>query len=411
MMFRAIVLILLLGLPLERVAAQWPRWRGDNGGGVLAEARFPSRWNRQLNVVWQTKIDGEGYSSPIVHGQDVFLTSASDFGQQRHVFCLRLRDGKVRWKKTIADKNPEITSAITGHAASTPVTNGKVVAAFFGNAGLVCYDRNGNRQWRKRFGEFESELGLASSPVMVGNLVVQVCDHDGTRFQTFDSFLLAVDAKTGKQRWKVTRPRLFRSWSTPIVVPDGKERHLIVNAQDELRAYDASTGKQRWKVTGTTGWVTPSPVFAGGKIFSTSGKNGPTFAIRPGGRGDVSRSHVAWKIPRGGPYVCSPIALGKFVYLLTEIGILKCLDASTGKVVYEKRLKGKFTASPVACRRMLLLCNDKGVVHVVRPGPQFELLASNDMGESILASPALTLRHLLIRTETTLFCISSQRQD
>jgi outer membrane protein assembly factor BamB len=206
--------------------------------------------------------------------------------------------------------------------------------------------------------------------------------------------------------WKTDRPGLFRSWSTPIVVPgrDGTQE-LVVNAQDELRGYDLHTGRELWKAGGMTGWVTPSPVFGAGLIFAASGRDGPTLAVRPGGQGDVSQSHVVWKETRGAPYVCSPLYLDGLLYVHDEGGVLTCFDAATGKTAYRARLGGKFSASGAAAGGLIYIPNEAGETFVIRTGPKFELVAKNPLEEEILASPAISGGRTFLRTRTRLYCI------
>jgi outer membrane protein assembly factor BamB len=400
--------------------AAWPRWRGPHGNAVSSESGLPVAWDRERNIAWRTGIPGEGSSSPIVHGDRVFVTSSREYGTRRLTHCLSATDGQVLWTRELADENPEITSALTGHAAATPATDGQRVVAFFGNAGLVAYDFAGRLLWHRDFGEFDSELGLASSPVFYGDTVVQLCDHDGKWYSTFDSFLIAVDAATGETRWRTERRGLERSWSTPIVIPlpdnaeneshhDRLPRHeLVVAAQDELRAYDPQRGDLLWRVTGLTGWVTPSPVFAEGLIFATSGKNGPVLAVRPGGRGDVGSTHVAWKEPQGGPYVCSPLAYRGRLYVVNEAGVLSCRSLRDGRLLYRQRLNGKFTASPVAAAGRLYLVNEDGTTYVVAAEDAFQLVATNRLDEFTLASPAIANGRIYIRTEHKLWCIAAE---
>ncbi len=405
----ALALCLLVG---GAAAAQdWPRWRGPDGGGVSAESPLPEKWGPSLNVAWKTPIPGEGSSSPVVWGDAVFVTSALEDGTRRVVHCLDRRTGAVRWSREIRDENPERTSALTGHAAATPAVDGARVVAFFGNAGAGCYDFEGRPLWRRRFGNFDSELGLASSPVLHGGSVLLVCDHDGSRFTSFDSFLIALDAATGETRWKADRPGLERSWSTPIVATAGGGPELVVSAQDEIRAYDPATGRPLWRVGGMTGWVAPSPVFGKGLVFAASGKDGPTLAVRPGGRGDVTATHVAWREARGGPYVCSPLLYGDHLYVHDEHGILTCRDAAGGRVLYRERLKGKFTASAVAGDGKVYFTNEEGTTFVVRAGGEFAVVAENRLDEACLASPAVSRRALFVRGKRHLFCIRSGPGD
>ena len=450
-------------------AGDWPRWRGPDGNAIAAQSDVPVRWSASSNARWKTALPGEGSSSPVVWGEHLFVTSAADHGNRRLVHCLDSTTGRLRWTREIADENPEITSALTGHAAPTPVTDGRRVVAFFGNAGVVCYDVHGHELWHRDFGDFESELGIASSPILHGDTVILACDHDGDRFGTFDSFVIGLDASTGETRWKTGRPKLFRSWSTPIVVPAGSGRspdraregdrrsqgvgppggrpavgesagsadprrtaatvanafagklnsghptpaesprrtELVISGQDELRGYDPATGEHLWTVTGLSGWVAPSPVFAHGLIFAASGRNGPLLAVRPGGRGDVTKTHVVWRQETGGPYVCSPLVYGDELFVHNEQGVLTRYDARSGTEHDRQRLAGKFTASAVAADGRIYITNEDGVTFVFSAGPRYELLAKNDLGERCLASPAISGDRLLIRGERHLFCLGT----
>jgi outer membrane protein assembly factor BamB len=391
-------LALLAAFAVAGRADDWPCWRGP-ACGVSSEPSLPVHWSASENVHWKTPVPGEGFSSPIVSGKRIFLTSAFAGGERRALHCLARQHGALLWTREVHDRDPERTSASTGHAAATPVTDGRRIVAFFGNAGAACYDMEGRLLWRRELGKFDSELGLASSPVLSGNRVILLCDHDGDHFQSFDSFLVALDLETGKVVWKSDRPNLFRSWSTPILVPGAAGKpQLVVNAQEQLRAYDPDTGKNLWRVDGMTGWVAPSPVFGHELIFATSGRDGPVVAVRPDGR-------VAWRQPRGGPYVCSPVLYQDLLYVPDEKGMVTCYEAATGKVQYRERLGGKFTASPVAGDGKVYCTNEAGTTFVLRAGRRFELLARNDLREDCLAAAAIAGGKLILRTEHDLFCI------
>jgi outer membrane protein assembly factor BamB len=383
----------------------WPRWRGPGGTGVSGESSLPLAWSATEGLAWKTALPGEGSSSPVIWGEDLFLTASLDEGSRRLLLCFDRSTGRLRWQREVRDANPERASALTGHAAATPATDGRRVVVFHGNAGAAAYDLEGNLLWRWTPGEFDSELGLASSPVLHGGRVFLVCDHDGDRFRSFDSFLIALDAATGRPLWKTDRPGLGRSWSTPIVVPSGGTEELIVSGQDELRAYDPETGVLLWKARGTTGWVTPSPVFGKGLIIAVSGKDGPTLAVRAGGRGDVTESRVAWREEHGGPYVCSPLLYGDYVYIHDEDGRLTCREAASGRVAYRTRLAGRFIASAAAGDGRIYLTNTAGTTFVVAAGPTFTLLAENPLDEEVLASPALSHGALFLRTRSHLVSI------
>jgi outer membrane protein assembly factor BamB/ABC-type transport system involved in multi-copper enzyme maturation permease subunit len=406
----AVLVLFAVTTGLLAAADNWPRWRGAEGKAVSTENSVPTRWGPLENVRWKTAVPGEGFSSPIVWGERVFLTSAFEKGIRRAVHALDRQSGKILWSREITHQNPEIASAMTGHAAATPVTDGERVIAVFGNAGVICYDFEGQRLWQRDLGEFESELGLASSPIIHDGRVILVCDHDGTRPRSFDSYMMALDVRNGAIQWKTPREGLERSWSTPIVVPGAAgKQELVVSAQDHLRGYDPETGKELWRVGGMTGWVTPSPVFGHGLIFATSGKAGPVLAVRPGGRGDVTATHVVWQHANLGPYVCSPLLHGDCLYVHNEQGVLTCFDARTGKQHYRERLEGKFIASAVAAGSSLYVSNEDGTTFVIRAGTQFGLLAKNRLNEYTLASPAISGECILVRTEKHLWCLATPR--
>lgn len=387
------------------VAADWPGWRGPDGNAVADGHPLPVRWSQTEHVRWSVELDGEGSSSPIVVGDRVYLTAAHELGRRREIVCLDRDTGRVEWRREIQDDDPEAASSLTGHAAATPVGDDTRVIAAFGRAGLVCWSAAGELLWRFDLGQFDSELGLASSPILVDGLAILVCDHDGDRFRSFDSYLLAVDVQTGRERWRTPRPGLYRSWSAPLALPgkDGGFR-LLVHAQDGLRAYDGRTGKLQWQVPTDAGWVTPSPVQADGLAFVASGKNGPLMAIRPGDSVPAPR-RVAWRHDRAGPYVCSPLVYRGRLYVHDESGILTCYDAPTGRREYRARLDGKFYASAVAGDGKLYFASEEGALHVVAAGPEFKRLASNELDSGCLASPALADRSLFIRTHTRLWRI------
>lgn len=404
---RLLLFTLCLAFAARASAEDWPRWRGPAGNAVSGESGLPTEWGADQNIAWRTELPGEGASSPIVCGKRIFLTASFDEGMRRTVVCIDRDTGQIIWIRETLDDNPEVSSALTGYAAPTPASDGQRVVAALGNAGVVCYTAAGERLWHRDFGEFESELGLASSPVIARDRVFLLCDHDGNRFRTFDSFLIALALDSGKTVWKTDRPGLYRSWSTPILVPATDRHHeLIVNAQDHLRAYDPATGDELWRVGGMTGWVTPSPVFAHGLIFAASGRDGPTMAVRSGGRGDVTETRVAWIQRQGAPYVCSPVAYGEQLYVLNEQGILSCYRATTGKLEYRERLDGKFVGSPVAGDGKLYFTNDRGATYVVRSGPKFELLSRNELAEDCRASPAISAGSIFLRTSKAFYRIT-----
>ena len=406
-MLRGMLAVVLLIVASAACRAEdWPRWRGPEGNAVSSESPLPVDWGPTTNIAWKAAIPGVGFSSPIIAGDCVFVTSSLENGARRLTHCLDRRDGRLLWTREIADDDPEVASSMTGHAAATPAAADGKIVAMFGRAGLVCYDNVGQRLWHVKLGQFESELGLASSPIIDGDRVFAVCDHDGDRFSSFDSFLLAVKLSDGSELWRIARRDLYRSWSTPLLASFDGSRQLIVNAQDELRAYDAASGKVLWRFSGMTGWVTPSPVVGGGVIFATSGKNGPVVAVKPIRDGKGWSVRTIWQVESGGPYVCSPVVYQDRLYVHNEAGVLTCYQAADGRLAYRRRLEGKFTASSVAGDGKVFLTNEEGTTYVVRAGAEFGLLATNCLAEYTLASPAISGGRLFLRTEQHLYCIA-----
>jgi outer membrane protein assembly factor BamB len=392
--------------------ADWPRWRGGDGNAVADGFALPQAWSATENVRWSVEIPGEGSSSPIVVGERVYVTSSRESGRRRELLCLERETGQVRWRREVEDDDPEIASSLTGHAAATPAANADFVVAAFGRAGLFCWRSDGELQWRFELGRFDSELGLASSPILVDQSAILACDHDGNRFTSFDSYLVAVDLATGRQQWRTERPGLGRSWSTPLVVRAGDaslaETSLLVNGQDELRAYDARDGRLLWQVPGQTGWVAPSPVVAHELAFATSGKQGPVMAIRLR-KADAGADRVAWRHENAGPYVCSPVAYRDWLFVHDEAGVLTCYDALSGRQLGRRRLEGKFHASSVAGDGKAYFTNDEGVTYVVAAGPRLEILAINRLDDTCLASPALADGSILLRTGRRLWRIDGPK--
>jgi outer membrane protein assembly factor BamB len=283
------------------------------------------------------------------------------------------------------------------------VTDGKNVYAWFGNAGAICFDFEGHQKWHRKLGEFETELGLASSPVIHNDLLYVLCDHDGDRIRTFDSFLVALNKHTGEEQWRADRPGMFRSWSTPLV--RAQQHELVVAGEKQLRGYDLANGNLLWHVDGLQEWVAPSPVAHQQLIIAMCGRNGPMLAVR-GGPADDSSQRLIWQHPTGGAYVCSPLIYQDHLYVHDEDGILACYELKSGVERYRQRLQGKFYSSAVAAEGRIYVTNDEGTTFVVGAGPQFQLIAQNRLAEEVLASPAISRGDVLLRTSEHLYCIS-----
>jgi len=382
----------------------WSGWRGD-GSGISTETGVPMSWDRSSNIFWKTVVPGEGSSSPIVSKGKVFLTSSSDSGKTRHIICLDAVSGKLLWDTTVSIDKVGQTHPYSGYAAPTPVTDGKLVYAFFESPGLVAVDYTGKIIWTCPVGPVNNIYNLASSPVICNDLIIITVDHFG------DSFIAGVERSTGKMRWKTKRvPSL--NYSTPIIVKN-PDRTLVIMNGTIIRAYDAATGNEVWNCKGMTDAVSPSPVQMDGLILCTSGRNGPTVILDPKGTGDVAETCVLALMPTGGPYVVSPIAAYGLFMVPNDNGTLRVYDRS-GTFLFENRFPGQFTSSPVAIESHIYWTSERGETYIFSIGnatkPAFNLIRINNIGERVMASLAIADKRVYIRTTGQLYCISGTKK-
>jgi outer membrane protein assembly factor BamB len=397
---------------VDNADQRWSGWRGGAAEGVAAATNLPVQWSTNSGVRWKAPIPGRGNSSPVVLGDRVFLTSSQkQNGQVRlSVICIDRTSGRQLWMCEPATAHGP-THSKNGFASATPVTDGERLYASFGSAGLFCFDLDGRQLWHVQLNSEAHEWGAATSPVLFGGQVIQVCDQRG------ESFVAAFDAATGARRWRTAR-NCDAGWSTPVIIEvngDGQLRpELVISGSGSQRGggwvvgYDPHNGAELWRVRGTTEVVCPTPVVAGGLVVACSGRNGPIIAIRPGGMGDVTSSRVAWKHSRGGAYVPTGVAIDGRLYTIRDEGVLTCYDVAGGKRIWEERLRGSFTASLVAGDGKLYATSERGTVYVVANTDKFTLLASNRLDERCLATPAIAGDEFFIRTESQLYCIASQ---
>ena len=402
----------------------WPGWRGGDGSGVSAERDLPTRWNAEEGVVWKTPVPGAGNSSPVVWGERIFLAT-SESGRKRSVLCFDRANGKPLWQTAAPSQAAEKSHKKNGFASSTPATDGERVYAFFGSAGMLAVDFDGKSAWHRDLGEFTTQWGTASSPVLFEDMVIVNCDQDGEASRGCGdsvptrSFLVALNKRTGEQVWRVDRSDQPRSWSTPVLVPveavDARDAassthiELVLNGGNRVWAYDPRTGEALWNCSGTTQWVTPTVVHGDGLVFAVSGRNGPTLAIRPGGRGDVTSSHVVWQAKKGGPYIPSPILVDGRLTMVNDGGIVTSYDAKTGEQLFQQRIpSSEFSVSLVYGDGKLYITSESGDTFVLSAGSEFRILTTNSLGERSLCTPALAGGRIYLRTERHLWCIGKQ---
>lgn len=391
-------------------AGRWSQWRGYNGSGIAPAGRPPIHFSDTQGYRWKTPLPG-GNSSPVVWDDKVLLTAefAETDRPRLAVLCLDRRNGRLLWK-TDAGTARGRTHVKNGYASASVATDGQCIFASFGGLGLFCYDFAGKQQWHVDFDEADHMWGLASSPVLFDETVIQLFDFEG------ESFIAAYDKETGRQRWKTLRASTG-SWSTPVFVEatvDGRQRtEMIVQGGNGLRqviAYDPASGNELWRTGETTDLVTPLPLLCNGLVYCASGRNGPILAIRPGGSGDVSATHVVWKTCRGGPYIPSGLCYRNRLYLIGDGGPLCCYDPGDGRLVWQTRLAGPFTSSLIAADGRIYAVNERGTVTVFAAGDSFSLLATNELHSPCLTTPAVANDDLLIRTKTDLYCFGGKAE-
>jgi len=423
-------------------AQHWPQWRGPASHGVSSESDLPTRWSRTENVAWRATLAGFGTSSPIVWGDRVIVTSQvgatplagggghpqlarddrglaaqeAPIGGRRPasaqtdvwfvVEAFQWSDGRRLWEYRTKAAGP-LPGVHEKHnlATPTPLTDGERVYAWFGNGQIVALDMDGRLVWSRHLGmeysRFETQWGHGSSPVLHGGLLILLCDH------LADAYLLAVDARTGKERWKVDRGDGRVSHSTPLVLAGPQGPELLVNSSERIDVYDPLTGKLLWYTGSERQTPIPSAVFHEGRIYLSRGyRNSDYMAIKPGGRGDVTRTHIEWQAASGASYVPSILYYEGLLYMTNEVGVVTCADAKTGERVWRHRLGGVFFASPVAGAGKIYLLSETGETFVLRAGRTPEVLAENDLGERFIASPAISRGRILLRSDGTLFSVS-----
>ena len=435
---------LLVALPclfLPPAAENWPQWRGPGGLGVSSETDLPEDWDASTNVLWKTPIPGRGLSSPVVWGNEVYLTTSLEGpvvpgagppshkgwrGEDNYVHpdamgadrrwtiklsSLDAANGRVRWERVVHDGTVyDDRHKKNSYASSTPVTDGTRVWAFFDAEGLFCYDREGKLVWKTSMGRIaKGGMGHGMSPVLHGNLLILQCDvemGDG-------SFIAAVDRDSGREVWRTARSNR-RSWATPLLVPVDGRVELVASGAESVIAYDPATGRELWRAPGVVSHPIPSAVAGHGLVFASAGSQAKrAVALRPGGSGDITgTANVAWQYEKGTAYVPSPILYGDYLYLMTDKGLVTCLDARTGVVQYEGGrvpVPATFTASPVAFGGRILLTSEDGDTFVLRAGPKHEIVRTNTIGEPVFASPAIAGGRIYIRGEKNLYCIGKRR--
>lgn len=395
-------------------ADDWPQFRGATGQGHSSERNLPVEWSESKNVSWKTPIEGSGWSSPVVAGGRVWLTTAVPQSADRSggPVSLRVVAFDVATGKSLVNVEvfrAEASASVhpkNSRASPTPILDGGYVYVHFGADGTAALTTAGDVVWRTRF-RYDSQHGSGGSPVLHAGLLIINCDGNAA-----DAFVVAIDARTGKERWRTQRRQpADQAYTTPLVIRVGDRDQVVSVGAYRAGAYDPATGRELWRVAYDDGFSNvPRPVFGHGLVYIATGFQQPTLiAVRADGTGDVTRSHIAWTLRRGAPFTPSPILVGAELYVVNDSGILTCVDAQSGAIRYQQRLGGNFSASPIFADGRLYFLSEEGVATIVAPGQEFRVLAQNRIDGSTLASIAVSDGSFFVRSDTHLYRISGPR--
>ena len=391
--------------PVAVAKGEWPDFRGPDGQGHSAERNLPFEWSETRNLAWKTPIPGLGWSSPVIANGKVWITTAVEQkGISLRALAFDVATGQevvnVEVFKIPTDRrdiNPK-----NSWASPTPVLEGDRVYVHFGADGTAALSSSGAILWKARF-DYQSQHGAGGSPIVFGDLLIFNCDGSDV------AFVIALDKNTGKTKWRTDRGApADQAYTTPLVIRVGDRDQLISVGAFRTRAYDPLTGKEIWRVRYDEGFSNvPRPVYAHGLVFITTGFQQPELlAVRPDGAGDVTRTHIAWSLKRGAPLTPSPLVVGDELYLVNDGGIASCIDAKSGAVIWQQRLGGTYSASPVFADGRIYFLAEQGVTTVIAPGREFRRLATNTLDGGLLASMAISSGSLFLRTDSHLYRIT-----
>jgi outer membrane protein assembly factor BamB len=411
---RSLPFAFVLVFAAPAVADNWPAWRGPTGDGKSMESNPPLKWSAKENVRWKVALPDVGNASPVVWGDRVFITQATNAGKIRGVMAFDRGSGKQLWFSHVEYNQTEPTHNTNPIGSATPVVDGERVIASLGSAGLICFDFAGKQLWHRDLGKFHHIWGNASSPILYRDLCILWCGP-GER-----QFLLAVNMKTGQDVWRVDIPggkfgtksdQWVGSWSTPIIASINGRDEMILGVPEKVKAFDPKTGTELWSCDGLGKLVYTSPVISSdGIVVVMSGYSGPALAVRAGGTGDVTKTHRLWHHARPNPQrIGSAVISGNYAYILNEQGFAQCLDVKTGDDLWNReRISSGSWGSMVLAGGRLYVTNLAGETYVLKADPKLEQLAKNPLGERVLASIAPVNNQIFIRGYKHLWCIEAR---
>jgi outer membrane protein assembly factor BamB len=408
-----LVLLLIAGASVLAQAEDWPQFRGPTGQGHATERGLPLEWSETKNIIWKTPVPGLGWSSPTVANGRVWLTTVVESKERRGRVSASLRALAFDVATGRELVNVEVfrlddagyVNPKNSRASPTPIVEGDRVFVHFGAEGTAALSTSGEILWTTHL-RYESQHGNGGSPTLYRDLLIINCDGNGG-----DAYVVALDAASGKPRWKTARRRpADQAYSTPLVITVGQEDQLVSVGAYRAAAYDPLTGQEIWRVSYGDGFSNvPRPVFGQGLVFIATGFQTPALmAVRPDGKGDVTRTHVAWTITRGAPYTPSPLLVGNDLYYVSDTGVLSLADAASGQIVWQQRLGGNYSASPVFVDGRIYFQSEEGMTTVIAPGREFRRLASNRLDGATLASMAVSSGSFFIRSDSHLYRIAGR---
>ena len=421
---KLVLLFLLSCLVDSSFAANWPAWRGENGLGITTEQNLPTQWSATENVRWKIELPERGNSTPIIWGNKVFITQA--VGNRRTLICFDRANGKQLWQEGPTYEEKERTHPTNPYCAASPVTDGERVIAWFGSAGVYCYDFAGKELWHRGLGKQDHQWGYAASPVL----------HEEFCLLNFGpgkrSFLIALDKKSGKTVWQVDVPEIqpaersdgfagqtngvIGSWSTPLLIQADGRSELIVSLADWLKAFDPKTGKELWRCGGLNPLIYTSAIYDNGILVAMGGFQGPSIAVKSGGNGDVTKTHRLWQTQSLKNRIGAGVIRDGYIYIANMPGVAECIELKTGKRIWEERLPGKGAKSEVWSSAVLsgdniYVLNQSGDCVIYKASPKFEIVGVNSIGSELTnGSLAVSDGELFIRTHEHLWCIGSERK-
>ena len=400
--YKVLLVLFLPSLPgiTHTKAEDWPQFRGPTGQGHSSEQGLPQHWSETENIAWKVPIPGRGWSSPVIQGAQLWLTSSLNGGRSLRAFCLNRDTGEVLKNiEVFQPQNPASIHSKNSHASPTPVLEGDRVYVHYGSAGTACLSTQGQILWNTQL-QYAHGHGPGGSPVLFRDLLILNCD--GTDVQ----FVVALDKHTGQVRWKQYRDGAM-AFSTPLVIQVRGQTQVVCISGDRVVAYEPTSGQKIWWLRYNGFSNIPRPVFGLGLVFISSGFDPPStlFAVRPNGRGDVTDTHVSWRLKRSIPLNPSPLLVDELLYIVSDRGVASCLNARTGNTYWRQRLSGNFSASPVYADGRIYFLNEEGETTVIVPGTSFKKLATNSLEGATLASLSVSDKSIFLRTDSHLYRI------